>query len=177
MWWFFILIINSSYTANLAAFLAIEKMGTSINSAEDLAKQTRIKYGTVDGGATQAFFRDSSNPIYQRIYSQMKNSRSNVFEKSNADGVKRVLTAKKQGYAFFMESSQIEYEVERNCKLKQVGVRLDNKDYGIAMPLESPYRTTINKVILKLKESGYLTRLKNKWWKEKLGGGKCDVSF
>ena len=57
VWWFFTLIVISSYTANLAAFLTVERMNSPIESAEDLAKQTEIKYGTVDSGSTKAFFR------------------------------------------------------------------------------------------------------------------------
>ena len=57
MWWFFTLIMISSYTANLAAFLTVERMESPIESAEDLAKQHTIKYGTVLGGSTNAFFR------------------------------------------------------------------------------------------------------------------------
>ena len=59
VWWFFTLILISSYTANLAAFLTSERMQSPIESAEDLAKQTEIKYGTVDGGSTQEFFKVS----------------------------------------------------------------------------------------------------------------------
>lgn len=57
IWWFFTLIMISSYTANLAAFLTVERMDSPIESAEDLAKQTRIKYGALKGGSTAAFFR------------------------------------------------------------------------------------------------------------------------
>lgn len=57
MWWFFTLIMISSYTANLAAFLTVERMASPIESAEDLAKQTKIKYGCVESGSTGAFFR------------------------------------------------------------------------------------------------------------------------
>ena len=57
MWWFFTLIMISSYTANLAAFLTVERMETPIESAEDLAKQTKIKYGCLESGSTRAFFR------------------------------------------------------------------------------------------------------------------------
>ena len=37
-WWFFTLIMISSYTANLAAFLTVERMESPIESAEDLAR-------------------------------------------------------------------------------------------------------------------------------------------
>ena len=57
IWWFFTLIIISSYTANLAAFLTVERMVAPIESAEDLAKQTDISYGTIMGGSTMTFFR------------------------------------------------------------------------------------------------------------------------
>ncbi|KAJ8982635.1 hypothetical protein NQ317_002687 [Molorchus minor] len=53
MWWFFSLIMANSYMANLTAFLTKNKMEPTIDSAEALAKQSKIKYGTVSGGATQ----------------------------------------------------------------------------------------------------------------------------
>lgn len=134
LWWFFSLILTASYTANLAAFLTTERMGLTIESAEDLAKQTKIKYGTVSGGATSSFFKTSNFSTYQRMWSQMQGAEPKVFEDSNADGVKRVVSSKRL-YAFLMESSSIEYEVERNCDLMQVGPWLDVKGYGIAMPV------------------------------------------
>ena len=65
MWWFFTLIMIASYTANLAAFLTLNRMDSTITSAEDLAKQYKIKYGTMDGGSTAAFFRVSTNISWQ----------------------------------------------------------------------------------------------------------------
>lgn len=57
IWWFFTLIIISSYTANLAAFLTVERMITPIENAADLADQQDISYGTLEGGSTMTFFR------------------------------------------------------------------------------------------------------------------------
>ena len=50
------MILISTYTANLAAFLTVERMLTPIKSADDLVKQTKIKYGTLDAGSSKAFF-------------------------------------------------------------------------------------------------------------------------
>lgn len=49
-------------------------------------------------------------------------------------GIDRVLKSK-GGYAFLMESSQIEYYTQQNCNLTQVGGLLDSKGYGIALPV------------------------------------------
>lgn len=68
MWWFFTLIMISSYTANLAAFLTVERMESPIESAEDLAKQTKIKYGALGGGSTASFFRvNYSNDLFNEF--------------------------------------------------------------------------------------------------------------
>ncbi|XP_063622160.1 glutamate receptor ionotropic, kainate 2 isoform X3 [Cydia splendana] len=172
MWWFFTLIMISSYTANLAAFLTVERMDSPIESAEDLAKQTKIKYGALKGGSTAAFFRDSNFSTYQRMWSFMESARPSVFATTNKEGEERVMRGK-GGYAYLMESTTIEYVVERNCDLTQVGGMLDSKGYGIAMPPNSPYRTAISGAVLKLQEEGKLHILKTKWWKEKRGGGSC----
>ncbi|XP_008587421.1 PREDICTED: glutamate receptor ionotropic, kainate 2-like [Galeopterus variegatus] len=67
IWWFFTLIIISSYTANLAAFLTVERMESPIDSADDLAKQTKIEYGAVEDGATMTFFKHSSSDLRQDV--------------------------------------------------------------------------------------------------------------
>lgn len=64
VWWFFTLILISSYTANLAAFLTVERMVAPINSPEDLASQTEVEYGTLYHGATWDFFKVGNSQIF-----------------------------------------------------------------------------------------------------------------
>lgn len=131
------------------------------------------------------------------MWAAMQEARPSVFTKTNNEGVDRVL--KKYDYAFLMESTTIEYRMERNCDLDLVGGLIDNKGYGIALPrsksrtnlldsfsnrigrkslkydplpLDSPYRTPISGAILQLQEKGLLQDLKKKWWEER-GGGLC----
>ncbi|WAR07407.1 GRIA3-like protein [Mya arenaria] len=64
VWWFFVLIFISSYTANLAAFLTVQRLVQPVQSALDLAKQSeedipdldRINYGALKSGSTRQFF-------------------------------------------------------------------------------------------------------------------------
>ncbi|XP_015436904.1 PREDICTED: glutamate receptor ionotropic, kainate 2-like [Dufourea novaeangliae] len=162
IWWFFTLIIISSYTANLAAFLTVERMITPIENAADLAEQTEISYGTLEGGSTMTFFRDSKIGIYQKMWRFMESKSPSVFVKSYEDGVKRVLEG---DYAFLMESTMLDYAVQRDCNLTQIGGLLDSKGYGIATPKGSPWRDKISLAILELQEKGVTQILYDKWWK------------
>ncbi|KAB7500149.1 Glutamate receptor ionotropic, kainate 2 [Armadillidium nasatum] len=132
IWWFFTLIIISSYTANLAAFLTVERMITPIESAEDLSNQNEIEYGTLEGGSTMAFFRDSKIETYQKMWRYMESRRPSVFVPTIDDGVARVLEG---DYAFLMESTMLDYNVQRNCNLTQIGGLLNSNSYGIATPI------------------------------------------
>lgn len=60
IWWFFTLIMVSSYTANLAAFLTVENEVSEFNNAQELAKQNKIVYGAKERGTTKYFFRVSN---------------------------------------------------------------------------------------------------------------------
>jgi len=170
LWWFFSLTLISSYTANLAAFLTVERLESPIQSVEELASQRKVQYGAVAGGSTEAFLRESENAVYARMWNHMDQNK-HLLTRSTREGVDRVL--RDQGaYAFMMESTAVEYVVERMCELRQVGGLLDNKGYGIGLPPDSPYRSPISSAILQLQEGGVLRRMKEKWWRL-IGGGRC----
>lgn len=57
IWWFFTLIMVSSYTANLAAFLTIENPEIMFKDIEGLVKLKDMKYGAKRDGSTANFFR------------------------------------------------------------------------------------------------------------------------
>ncbi|XP_049593686.1 glutamate receptor 1a isoform X5 [Syngnathus scovelli] len=170
VWWFFTLIIISSYTANLAAFLTVERMVSPIESAEDLAKQTEIAYGTLDAGSTKEFFRRSKIAVFEKMWSYMKAADPSVFVKTTDEGVIRVRKSKGK-YAYLLESTMNEYiEQRKPCDTMKVGGNLDSKGYGIATPKGSPLRIPVNLAVLKLNEQAVLDKLKNKWWYDK---GEC----
>ncbi|CAL8315432.1 unnamed protein product [Boreogadus saida] len=146
IWWFFTLIIISSYTANLAAFLT-----------------TKILYGVVEDGATMTFFTERTKiSTYDKMWEFMNSRRHSVLVKSVDEGIQRVLTS---DYAFLMESTTIEFVTQRNCNLTMIGGLMDSKAYGVGTPMGSPYRDKITIAILQLQEEGKLHMMKEKWWR------------
>uniref|UniRef100_A0A1I7XS71 Glutamate receptor n=1 Tax=Heterorhabditis bacteriophora TaxID=37862 RepID=A0A1I7XS71_HETBA len=177
-WWFFTLIIVSSYTANLAAFLTHEKMTPPIESVEDLANQNKILYGVVKGGSTAAFFEDSTVPLYKKMWDFMQDihhmrdqNKESVFVDTYAEGIDRVRESKGK-YAFLLEETTNNYEGGRKpCNTMKVGQNLNTLGYGIATKIGNPLRGSINLAILYLQEKGELKRLENKWWYDR---GQCE---
>lgn len=162
MWWFFTLIIVSSYTANLAAFLTVEPIAQSIESVHDLPQQTKIKYGCLTSGSTRRFFDNANSEPYLTIRDYL-NANPDVLMTNNTEGKKRVMGG---NYAFFMESSTIEYESKQECGLREVGSKLDTKGYGIAVKKGSPLRTKLTDAILYLQEKEKLGAIKKTWWEK-----------
>jgi hypothetical protein len=116
-WWYFSLIFVSSYTANLVAFLTVERLVTPIESVTDLgkifflrririvfflAKQQEIKYGSLRNGTTSAFFEKSNVSDFQHMWAVMQKWSSEVFVATNDEGVAKVRNSKGK-YAFFIE--------------------------------------------------------------------------
>ncbi len=128
--------------------------------------------------------------IYQKMWQTMQSNPHN-FVQSTEEGIERVL---KRNYAFFSESTMIDYNVQKSCNLTQIGGLLDSKGYGIAtqkgfeafyfcfqyfavkhslcvlVPLGSPYTEEISLKLLEMQEKGIIQQLYNRWWK---GSGTC----
>ncbi|ERL89602.1 hypothetical protein D910_06967 [Dendroctonus ponderosae] len=138
------------------AFLTVERMITPIENAEDLAGQTDIPYGTLESGSTMTFFRDSMIETYKKMWRYMENRKPSVFVPTYEEGIKKVLQG---NYAFLMESTMLDYIVQRDCNLTQIGGLLDSKGYGIATPMGSPWRDKISLAILELQEKGEIQML------------------
>ena len=80
------------------------------------------------------YFQTSTIPTYQKLNSFMESAKPSVYTGGNQEGMDRVM--KEDGaYAYFMEEAALQYYMERNCELTQIGGLLDNKGYGIGLPL------------------------------------------
>ncbi len=61
----------------------------------------------------------------------MESKKPSVFVSTYEEGTKRV---KEGNFAFLMESTTLDYVVQRDCNLTQIGGLLDSKGYGIGTP-------------------------------------------
>ena len=161
VWWFAILIIMSSYTANLAAFLTIQRFSSPIKTVSELAQQKSISYGTVQSSQPQSFFETSTIPSFATMWQYMQYHHTLV--KSSSDGIEKV---KNENYAFIWDSVVLEYVTHRQSEcgsLTTVGSLLGKIGYGFGLQKDSPYTQQLSNAILELRHKGVMDVLEKKW--------------
>lgn len=160
-WWFFALILISSYTANLAAFLTVKKINTPIKSVTDLASQTKIKYGTVQNSGIMQFFKNTKIEHFSKMWAQMSEIDPDSMVPNTTVGFEKV---KRGNYAFFWDTTVNKYMTIEHCEFMEIGPHFDPKGFGIGVPPGATYREELSMAILKLGDKGLLHELENKWW-------------
>ncbi|DAA14204.1 TPA: glutamate receptor delta-1 subunit-like [Bos taurus] len=178
-WWLFTLIVCSSYTANLAAFLTVSRMDNPIRTFQDLSKQVEMSYGTVRDSAVYEYFRaKGTNPLEQdSTFAELwrtisKNGGADNCVSSPSEGIRK---AKKGNYAFLWDVAVVEYAAltDDDCSVTVIANSVSSKGYGIALQHGSPYRDLFSQRILELQDTGDLDVLKQKWWPHT---GRCDLT-
>lgn len=178
-WWLFTLIVCSSYTANLAAFLTVSRMDNPIRTFQDLAKQIDLSYGTVRDSSVYEYFKaKGTNPLEQdSTFSELwrtisKNNGADNCVATPSEGIRK---AKRGHYAFLWDVTVVEYAAltDDDCSVTVIGNSISSKGYGIALQHGSPYRDIFSQRILELQDTGDLDVLKQKWWPRM---GRCDLN-
>ncbi|XP_040048526.2 putative glutamate receptor [Gasterosteus aculeatus] len=159
IWWLFAILLLACYFGNFNSMLHSNNKHVSIKTFEELANQDLMDYGTVEGGSTTAFFKNSRNPVYRRIYEHMERKKS--FVSSMDEGLR---LAQEGNFAFIGEAVSLDLAVARHCQLSRSDETITMRAYTIAAPLGSPLLKNLTIAILKLSESGELTHLRQKWW-------------
>ena len=126
-WWMFVLLMVSCYTANLAAFLTVNKIENSINSVEDLISQTEFKYGTHENGSLVRFLEESRIESYNIMIKNIKRQGMWAPEGSIENKIDKVLN---ENYALLTEEQAKPID-ERMCSIEVIGEPLNIVYHGI----------------------------------------------
>ncbi|XP_078584743.1 glutamate receptor ionotropic, delta-2-like [Branchiostoma floridae x Branchiostoma japonicum] len=170
-WWLFSLVVISTYTANLAAFLTVTRMENPIRSVDDLASQTVIPYGTVSDTSLTTAFQSSRIEVYQKMWKFMTNSDPPTLMNTAEEGFRKV---REGNYAFIWDTPILEYVAlnDPECSLTTAENSFYERGYGIALQRDSPYREAFSYGILQMQENGRMNKLKERWWPTT---GRCSL--
>ncbi|EFN81309.1 Glutamate receptor, ionotropic kainate 5 [Harpegnathos saltator] len=195
-YWLFVVLMLATFTANLAAFLTVERMQSPVQSLEQLARQSRINYTVLANSSAHQYFINMKN-AEDKLYTVWKeitlNSTSDQVEyrvwdypikeqyghilqaitqvgpvRDTAEGFKKVIESENAEFAFIHDSSEIKYAVTKNCNLTEVGEIFAEQPYAIAVQQGSHLQEEISRKILDLQKDRYFETLASKYWNQTL---------
>ena len=73
-WWVFVVLVVSCYTANLAAFLTVTSIGTTINTLEELMAQSQVQVGMVKNGGVHQMLKVMTSIFFIQLQTLIFNS-------------------------------------------------------------------------------------------------------
>ncbi|KAK0183412.1 hypothetical protein PV327_001458 [Microctonus hyperodae] len=158
VWAGFAMIIVASYTANLAAFLVLERPKTKLTGINDARLRNTMENltcATVKGSAVDMYFRRQVE--LSNMYRTM--------EANNYDTVEDAIHDVKIGklMAFIWDSSRLEFEAAKDCELVTAGELFGRSGYGIGLQKGSPWADAVTLAILDFHESGFMEILDKNW--------------
>jgi len=195
-YWLFVVLMLATFTANLAAFLTVERMQTTVAGLDELAQQSKINYTVVDGSPYYEYFKNmasaeedlykkwkdmtlSSNadqaryrvwdyPIKEQYTHIYKTIKASGMMRSAGEGFQKVLDTEDGTFAFIHDASQVRYEYYNNCNYTEVGEPFAEQPYAVAVQQGSHLQEEISKVILELQKDRYFETLSSKYWNSTL---------
>jgi ABC-type amino acid transport substrate-binding protein len=151
-YYLFLIIVTTTYTANLTANLTTQSSLYPITKLEDA--KSGISIGIVSSSAPLEYFDTHSSVGFIKQYLVIYPT---FGEMLNALKVGNITT-------IFWDSVTLDYIVNQpSCEFLQIGPLLDPSNYGIALPKNSSFYNLIEIEILKMREDGTIDNLYSKW--------------
>lgn len=201
-YWLFVVLILATFTANLAAFLTVQRMNTPVSSLEQLGKQSRINYTVVEGSDAHKYFinmKFAEDLMYEAwkntsMVSTVDQHKYQVWDYpvqeqyglmlraintsgpvvSAREGFQNVMDHENADYAFIHDSREIKYEIVRNCDLTEIGEVFGKRPYGLAVPHGNrALSDEVTKAMLQLQHQRFFDALRDKYWNASIGN--CDL--
>uniref|UniRef100_A0A8C7QRU8 Glutamate receptor n=1 Tax=Oncorhynchus mykiss TaxID=8022 RepID=A0A8C7QRU8_ONCMY len=158
VWAGFAMIIVASYTANLAAFLVLdrpEERITGINDPRLRNPSDKFIYATVKQSSVDIYFRRQVE--LSTMYRHM--------EKHNYESAAEAIQAVRDNklHAFIWDSAVLEFEASQKCDLVTTGELFFRSGFGIGMRKDSPWKQNVSLSILSSHENGFMEELDKTW--------------
>ncbi|XP_028664570.1 glutamate receptor ionotropic, NMDA 1a isoform X7 [Erpetoichthys calabaricus] len=158
VWAGFAMIIVASYTANLAAFLVLdrpEERITGINDPRLRNPSDKFIYATVKQSSVDIYFRRQVE--LSTMYRHM--------EKHNYESAAEAIQAVRDNklHAFIWDSAVLEFEASQKCDLVTTGELFFRSGFGIGMRKDSPWKQNVSLNILSSHENGFMEDLDKTW--------------
>ncbi|XP_055878972.1 glutamate receptor ionotropic, kainate glr-3-like isoform X1 [Biomphalaria glabrata] len=165
-WWLFTLVISSTYSGNLFAFLTVSKETPPFDTLRAMLEHKDFKWGLVGETILERLFMNSNDSIQRAVWEkvqQFNQSDSTVLSLDMNDHLSKV---QRGHYAYISDKSVADFLVDKQCNLVKIKENFFRVQYAIGLVNQSAYTQLFSAEILLLSEFGLLNIWIKKWWPE-----------
>ncbi|XP_078493260.1 uncharacterized protein LOC100177658 isoform X2 [Ciona intestinalis] len=160
-WWFYVMLVVAAYTANMISFMTQVNSG-GITTLTQLASQSEVKYGFVDGNPMLTKFlpRAKESP-YSLMWDYVKKNP----DTSVLDNLETGLSKVRMGdYILIASYKDVVNSIAESCVFDKVGAGFYPIQSGLPVRRGMIFLPAFNDHIAKLRDTGILHDLELKWF-------------
>lgn len=186
------------FTANLSAFLTVERMKLPLRSLEELSKQRKIKLLVQKNGSAHKYFERMCEieteifDVYKEtvllpgddkkefqtwdypikyMYRDLVDGINSIPQMEDLDDILEMVK-KSSTIAFAHDSAKVEYDLTQNCNLTTIGEVFARQPIAVAIQSGSYLKEELSEAMFILQESHLFEFLTAKYWNY-TKTGKC----
>ncbi|XP_038888720.1 glutamate receptor 3.2 isoform X2 [Benincasa hispida] len=154
VWFFVVLIITSSYTANLTSIFTVQLAESPITGIDSLIS-SNVRIGFQVGSFAESYLSEQLNVQKSRLIA--------------LGSPEEYAAALKNGTvsAIVDEQPYIDLFLTEYCDYSIQGQQFTKSGWGFAFPRDSPLVVDLSTAILTLSENGHLQKIHDKWFSRK----------
>nr|AGJ51190.1 olfactory ionotropic receptor IR93a [Panulirus argus] len=168
-WWIFVLIVVTTYSGNLVAFLTFPQIENPVSSLDDLLKmRDSMTWGYIGGTVLEDYFQDAMDKFDEVGKLSEKHEASK--RKELYDRVRytdHAFLEWKTNLLFIMRD---EFKATNSCDFSLGREEFYHENVAMIVPQDSPYIDKFNAELKKMQIGGLIQKWKQDYWPKK---NKC----
>ncbi|CAM1306033.1 Uncharacterised protein at_DN0645 [Pycnogonum litorale] len=151
-------LLYNFYSSKVVSLNTVNIANRPFTNLYELASSTQYYPGILDQSAQLATLKKSNDGEYKALWTRISKEKGSIVSTVN-EGIKLVKTS---NMAFMTDRLTLEYFASMDSSLEVMEADYMVTGSRFAWPKNSPYRTALREIIMKIRESGLVDRLKKK---------------
>jgi len=165
-WGIVSVILLATYTANLTAGLTVSQLATPFKTLDEMARDPLVRFGVVENGSIEAYFRSSSDRVARSLVDRM------MLYPNNAACVGAVQDRRNDVYAAMLDYPvAVWWASQPPCDLALGADTFGPGALVLAFPRGSPLAAPLSAALMRLTDDGTMAELRRTWLSTAACGG------
>ncbi|XP_047486802.1 LOW QUALITY PROTEIN: ionotropic receptor 93a-like [Penaeus chinensis] len=165
-WWIFVLIVVTTYSGNLVAFLTFPKIENAVSSLDDLLRvKDSMTWGYIGGTVLEDYFKNAKEKFADiGSLAEVHDAKSSQMLYDRVRSSPHAFLEWKTNLLFIMKD---EFKATDSCDFSLGKEEFYHENVAMGVPRDSPYIGRFNKEIKKMQIGGLIQKWKQDYWPKK----------